>query len=92
MACQPTGDQLVYIAAVASSIFSKHLDNDAINNFGNFFTALGSNLMLIAGRNEQIQNENTNKNPPKDTNTDLHDNKIFNMMHDMINELQKNQP
>ena len=44
------GSELVVLAAIFSIYLSQGLSADDIDTLGNFFTALGGNLTLIAGQ------------------------------------------
>ena len=46
-----SGAELVLLASIIAISISQNLSNDEIDNLGNFFSALGSNLSTIATAN-----------------------------------------
>ena len=55
-----SSSELVLLATILSFWFSQGLSANEIDNLGNFFTALGANLTVIAGNITQTSiNDNT---------------------------------
>ncbi len=48
-----SGSELVLLATILSFWFSQGLSSNEIDNLGNFFSALGANLTVIAGNTPQ---------------------------------------
>jgi hypothetical protein len=55
-----SGKSLVALATLFSYILSEGLSNNDVNTLASFFTAVGSNLFLIAAVNQSLLSESSN--------------------------------
>jgi hypothetical protein len=62
---QLSGDDLTYIAAVLAVAIAKGLSTSDMNILSNVFNSVGSNLAVIASRNEAAEESHPDNAQPK---------------------------